>query len=369
MSRVDHRLLEKTVLWLDGIDPGAHRRIKGLRLVTAYALAAMMGTMADIAWGMPDRAVLPALAGGFALWASASEGRATRLESFRDLTLLSAAAVLGAISFVLLAMPLKSLGPWGSELTLASGAFLVSYLRIFGLTGAGVGPQIYIGQLLAYTANLGVSDWPTIVIAGSVGALAGVVPRVLSGPAERPSPAPGPIASTGAVEPELAMGLQAAAAAVTVVLANAVVGLTESVWAITASTDVIAGSTIGTVDRAWRRILGTAIGASLGLGCLPLTAGWPIFARAFAALAIVIYAIALPERYDVECAAYAFTSVVALAISGEHSVPCLRLALGRPCWVGRWAWPPRYFCRLSACRGQLECREHWASACLLFFMD
>lgn len=28
--------------WLDRIDPGTHRRIKGLRLVTAYAIAAML---------------------------------------------------------------------------------------------------------------------------------------------------------------------------------------------------------------------------------------------------------------------------------------------------------------------------------------
>ena len=42
--------------WLDCIDPGAHRRIKGLRLVTAFGIAAMLGTMPDIVAGLPDGA-------------------------------------------------------------------------------------------------------------------------------------------------------------------------------------------------------------------------------------------------------------------------------------------------------------------------
>jgi hypothetical protein len=323
MHRIDCHLLGKAVVCLEKVDPGAQRRIKGLRLITAYALAAMMGTMADIARGVPDRAALPALAGGFALWASVSEGRGTRLESSRDLTLLSASAAVGALSFVLFAVPFTSLGPWGPELTLVSGAFLVSYLRRFGLTAAGVGSQIYIGQLLAYTASLSASDWPTIVGAGLVAGLAAVVPRILSGPAEQPPPAPGRTVSVGAIEPELAMGLQAAAAAVAVVLANAVVGLTESAWAITASTYVIAGSATGTRQRVWRRIVGTLFGVSLGLCCLPMSNTWPLVIWAFAALAMMIYAMALPERYDVACAAYAFVLVVTLAISGVHSVPLL----------------------------------------------
>ena len=34
---------------------------------------------------------------------------------------------------------------------------------------------------------------------------------------------------------------------------------------------------------------------------------------------MIIYAMALPERYDVACAAYAFTLVVTMAATGEHS--------------------------------------------------
>ena len=66
--------------WLERVDPGAHRRIKGLRLVTAYGIAAMLGAMADIARGLPKGAALSSVAGGFALWASVSEGRGARAE-------------------------------------------------------------------------------------------------------------------------------------------------------------------------------------------------------------------------------------------------------------------------------------------------
>ena len=38
---------------------------------------------------------------------------------------------------------------------------------------------------------------------------------------------------------------------------------------------------------------------------------------------MVIYAMALPERYDVACGAYAFTLIVTLAVSGDHSIPIL----------------------------------------------
>ena len=223
----------------------------------------------------------------------------------------------------MLAVPLAYLGRWGPELSLVSGAFLVGYLRRFGLTGTGLGSQIYIGQLLAYTAELSLADLPTILIAGVVASLAAVVPRVLSGPAERPPPFARTIAISSAVEAELAMGFQAAAVALIVVLANAAIGLIELAWAITASTYVIAGSPVSTLDRVWRRIVGTVVGVSLGLCCLPLTTNWPLIIWAFAALAMVIYALALPERYDIACAGYAFTLVVTLAISGVHSVPLL----------------------------------------------
>jgi Fusaric acid resistance protein-like len=310
--------------WLDRIDPGAHRRIKGLRLVTAYGIAAMLGTMADIARGLPNGVALSSLAGGFALWGSVSEARGTRTESSRDLVLLSAAAALGATSFIVLTPVLQHLGRAGPELTLATGAFLVGYLRRFGVTGTGLGSQIYIGQLLAYGARLSLADLPTVAVAGLLAALASVVPRMLSGPAEHPPPVSAPPAAPpGGPRPELIMGLQAAIAAVAIVVMNAAFALTESAWAITACTYVIAGSASGTIERVRRRIIGTMIGVPLGLVCLPLAASVPVIAWAGAALAMVIYAMALPERYDIACGAYAFTLIVTLAVGGDHSVPLL----------------------------------------------
>jgi hypothetical protein len=317
-------LLAVVARWLERIDPGAHRRIKGLRLVTAYGVAAMLGTMTDIARGLRDSLALNALAGGFALWASVSEGRGTRAESSRDLLLLSAAAALGAASFIILAPLLAHFGHAGPELTLATGAFLAGYLRRFGITGTGLGSQIYIGQLLAYGARLTTPDLPTVVVAGLVAALASVVPRVLSGPAERPVPVSAPpYVPPGAIRPELVMGLQAASAALVIVALNAAVGLAESAWAITACTYVVANSASGTIDRVKRRIIGTAVGVPLGLACLPLATAVPLAIWAMAALAMVIYAMALPERYDIACGAFAFALITTLAVSGEHSVPLL----------------------------------------------
>jgi hypothetical protein len=307
------------LIWLDRVDPGGHRRIKGLRLVTAYALAAMLGAMPEVAQDASSRAMLSALAGGFALWASVSEAQATRVASCRDLVLLSGAATAGAASYVLLA---PTLGPMTSawpEMILAAGAFLVGALRGFGVTGAGIGSQIYIGQLLAFGLKLTAADLPAVVLAGLVAAVASIVPRVLSGPAERPAPAPAPIS----FEIAIVMGSQAAVAAAAIVSLNAVIGLTESAWAITACTYVVSASAAGTIDRIRRRIIGTVVGVPIGLTFLPLTADMPLLAWAAAAIATVIYAMALPERYDVACGAFVFILIDTLALAGEHSVRLL----------------------------------------------
>src|ERR1700761_7918956 len=94
------RALTHAGQWLDRIDPGVHRRIKGLRLVTAYGIAAMLGALHDITYGVPDAGTLSALAGNFALWASVSEAQSTRGKSARDLVLLCAAIALGAASYI-----------------------------------------------------------------------------------------------------------------------------------------------------------------------------------------------------------------------------------------------------------------------------
>jgi hypothetical protein len=316
------RPLSMAARWLEHIDPGTHRRIKGLRLVTAYGIAAMLGTLQGISHGLPSGASLSSLAGGFALWASVSEGRMTRAESSRDFVFLVAAAVLGAASMIGLAPLLHGPGRPGPELTLVTGAFLVGYLKRFGILGAGIGSQIYIGQLLAYNAGLTIADLPTVGVAGLIATVAAIVPRVLSGPAEHPALAS---ASTSPVDPgrlssALTMGLQAAIAALVIVALNDAIGLEESAWAITACTYVVAGSAAGTIDRVRRRIVGTAVGVPLGLAFLPVAVHAPILVWTAAAVAMIIYAMALPERYDVACAAFAFTLIVTLAVSGEHSI-------------------------------------------------
>jgi hypothetical protein len=307
---------------LDRVDPGTHRRIKGLRLVTAYGIAAMLGTLLGSSYGMPSSALLASLAGGFALWASVSEGQATRALSARDLGLFSAAGVLGALSMLALAPVFGRHGWPGPELTLVTGSFLVGYLKRFGILGAGIGSQVYIGQLLVYGAGAMRVTPSMILLAGVIAAVAAIVPRLLSGPAEHPIPAlaaPKLTATAGFLSPEVRMGLQAAIAALVIVLLNRRFGLEESAWAITACTYVIAGSTAGTIDRVLRRIVGTVIAVPLGLACLPMVLHAPILGWGMAAVAMIVYAMALPERYDIACGAYAFTLVVTLAISGDTS--------------------------------------------------
>jgi hypothetical protein len=55
-----------------------------------------MGSLQGLSLQLPSHASLGALAAGFALWASVSEGQTTRTASSRDLGLLVLAAVIGA---------------------------------------------------------------------------------------------------------------------------------------------------------------------------------------------------------------------------------------------------------------------------------
>lgn len=114
--------MESVTAWLDRIDPGTHRRIKGLRLVTAFGIAWLAGTQQGQALALPGRASLGALAAGFALWASVSEARTTRGAPGRDLALLVLAAVVGAAMVIVLAPILATTGRAGPELTQVTGA-------------------------------------------------------------------------------------------------------------------------------------------------------------------------------------------------------------------------------------------------------
>lgn len=323
-STIRRTPIRQLALWLVQIDPGAHRRIKGLRLVTAYGIAAMLGIVLQRSYQFEGSANFSYLAAGFALWASVSEGQATRWLSTRDLVLLNAAAVAGAMSFVGLSSISLTSGRAGPEWILMSGAFLVGYLKRFGILGGGVGSQVYIGQLLAYTTGITRRDLFMVSLAGLVAAVASIVPRVLSGPAEHPILAkPEPPVPRGLASRETRMGLQSAVAALVIVLLSGVIRLQQSAWAITASTYVIAGSASGTADRVRRRIVGTLIGVPLGILCLPIAVHLPPLAWLLAAVAMIIYSVALPDRYDVACGAYAFTLMVTLAMSGETSISVL----------------------------------------------
>ncbi len=176
---------------------------------------------------------------------------------------------------------------------------------------------------LAYGAALRPTDWPCIAAAAGIAATTSVIPRLVSGPPRQPLPPAPLLRNDGSVAPELAMGVQAAASALVLVGLNAAFGLVESAWAITASTYVIASSAAGTASRVIRRIIGTLVGVSLGLAIMPLARVAPLPCWCAAAIATVIYAMALPERYDVACGAYAFTLVVTLAMTGDYSAAIL----------------------------------------------
>lgn len=309
--------------WLDRIDPGTHRRIKGLRLVTAYGIAAALGALHDIHVSLPTGTSLVTLAAGFALWASVSEARTDRYASTRDLAALCLAAAAGAAFMAGLSPLLGQHG--GGEWLFVVGAFLVGYLKRFGILGGGVGSQFYIGQLLAYTSNLGPAHLPAIGIALLIAVVSSTVPRILSGPAERPALPPplAPPARPRFGTAEFVMGLQAATASLLVVALNHAFGLIASEWGVTACVYVVAGTAAGTLTRGRQRMLGTLVGVPLGLLCLPLAAHAPLLIWCAASVAMIIYAMALPERYDVACGAFAFTLVVTLAVGGEHSIAVL----------------------------------------------
>jgi hypothetical protein len=312
---------------LDHLDPNATRRVKGLRLVAAYGIAVLIGTSHGLTHGLSSGASLGALAGGFALWASVSEGRSQRTTSIRDLIILTMAAALGAAMMVIVAPIISGPHHPGPELILVTGSFLVGYLRRFGPLGTGIGSQIYIGQLLAYTGHLTHVDLRMVAEAGLIAAAAAIIPRLVCHPFEHPKSAratPEPatlIAHTKALE--LRMGLQSAIAALVIVALNDFIGLEESAWAITACTYVITNSTSGTVDRVRRRILGTIVGVPLGLLFLPIAHHLPLLGWIGAALAMILYSMALPERYDIACGAFAFTLIVTLVIGGETSIAVL----------------------------------------------
>jgi hypothetical protein len=309
--------------FFERLDPGTHRRIKGLRLVTAFGIAAMLGLMPEIEQRAGNNVTLSVIAASFALWASVSESRATRWESSRDLAILCASAGLGALSYVVFVYMLRMTGAGALELPLVSGAFCVGYFKRFTLLSAGIGSQIFIGQLLAYNAGLHLEDVDVVVIATLIAVVASVVPRLLSGPAEHAVSAPG-LTTVGRLDDwlpiEFIMGMQAATGALAIVALNGEFGLERSSWAVAACTYVITNSTATTLARIRSRIFGTMVGVPLAIALLPLALDAPLIVWLAAAIAMIVYAMATPERYDIASGAYAFALVLTLGVSGEHSI-------------------------------------------------
>jgi hypothetical protein len=62
------------------------------------------------------------------------------------------------------------------------------------------------------------------------------------------------------------------------------------------------GSAAGIIGRVHRSILGTVIAVPLGLACLPIVLHAPILGWALAAVAMIVYALALPERLTLPAA-------------------------------------------------------------------
>jgi uncharacterized membrane protein YccC len=176
------RWLRRVAIWLDGIDPGGRRRLRGLRLVTVFALASMAGTLA-----MPGADALnaSATAGSFAIWASVYEAAPTRRRGIVDLLALIGASALGAATSAAWTAILGTDQTALSLLPLVGGAFLVDYLKRYGTLATGVGSMAFIGQAVGFGLGLTAADLPMIAGAALIAVVASIVLRVLGGPSER----------------------------------------------------------------------------------------------------------------------------------------------------------------------------------------
>jgi hypothetical protein len=140
-------------------------------------------------------------------------------------------------------------------------------------------------------------------------------PPVVNMPAA-PTAAP---ASRGAMLPTTRVAFQAGLSALAIIVLNGVIGMHHLLWALLASTFVISSSIADTWSRGIRRIAGTAVGVALGLGVALLFAQTAPIVWLLAAIAMIIYSVWLPLRYDVACGAYAFALIVTLAEAGNSS--------------------------------------------------
>jgi hypothetical protein len=246
-----------------------------LRVLDWSQHMALLGTMPEIVRAVPDSAPLAALAAGFSLWSSVSEGQSTRLLSGRDLFLLNIAAGAGATTMVSLGSLLTGAACPNAEFLMVIGAFLVGYLKRFGILGAGIGSQFFIGQLLAFGAALSAAHLSVIAAASMIGAVTSIIPRILSGPAEHPV-----VSVSADVTQEgssaIAMGLQAGFSALTIALLNLWFHPYDVACGAYAFTLLVTLALMGEhsiallVARAWETLLGGALGLAAATFILPL---------------------------------------------------------------------------------------------------
>jgi len=142
-------LMSRAVEWIERIDPGTHRRVKGLRLVTAYGIAALLVTLPSITQGLHGGESLGALAGGFALWRVCLGSDGSERVGPRSCPVVRSRSSGGAPDDVVSSFP-GGAGLSGRGACACCWAFLVGHMKRYGVLGARIGSQLYLGQLFAF---------------------------------------------------------------------------------------------------------------------------------------------------------------------------------------------------------------------------
>ncbi|WP_077002589.1 FUSC family protein, partial [Variovorax sp. KK3] len=280
-----------------------------------------LGVFLDPGRAASDGQSLGLLAASSALFAMVSQVGATPREATLALVLLDASAACGAALAAVAASVLPLHAGIDIEWVLLIGAFACAAARCRGSLAAGLGSQFYIGQLVACNEHLQAADLGRIALSGVIALVATVAVRRVIAPNQCDAPSPRPAPARGALGMPgwLCLGLQAAVPSAVVMLLGTHLKLVEPVWAITACVYVVSTSRSASLERIRRRLAGTAVGVPFGLLVVPMAIAHPALAWTCAAAAISIYAMALPERYDIACGAFAFALVITMAACGMDS--------------------------------------------------
>ncbi len=278
-----------------------HRRIEGLRLITAFGIAASLGTLQDITSELPGSARRSVRSRGVARsWNAAAvlgSARPAPMVEPRDLALLCAAGALGVAVFILLApLHLAAGRPRGSELTLVTRPPSRSAIwSVSACSARGIGSQFFIGDCSSCACGSCRADLPDSGCRRHDRGGGVVVPRMLSGPAEPSASvaALAPVAvqnAAGSSRRNSSMGWCRPPDGALVVIA---LGATVTAWRNPPgrSRPALMSSRArrpAQLERVRRsRIIGTLIGVPLGLACLPVTVRPHCWSGRVAALAMV----------------------------------------------------------------------------------